>query len=93
MTKNAMSITVRDRAKWTQIWDYKGYKCKITNIFKNSKFDNKNQNGGLDQNAISVMVRDRAKRTKIWKHKGYKSQITNKFKNSKFYKKKSKWPP
>ena len=37
MTKNAISVTVRDRAKWTKIWDHKGFKIEITNIFKNSK--------------------------------------------------------
>ena len=38
LTKNAISVTVRDRAKWTKIWDHKGYKSQITNILKNSKF-------------------------------------------------------
>ena len=36
LTKNAISLTVRDRAKRTKIWDNKGYKSLITNIFKNS---------------------------------------------------------
>ena len=49
LTKNTFSVTVRDRAKWTKIWDHKGYKSLITNIFKNSKFIKKNQNGRLDQ--------------------------------------------
>ena len=38
LTENAIQVTVRDRAKRTKIWDQKGYKSKITNIFKNSKF-------------------------------------------------------
>ena len=25
LLKNAISLTVRDRAKWTKIWDHKGY--------------------------------------------------------------------
>ena len=37
-TKNAISVTVRDRAKRTKIWDHNSYKCQITNIFNNSKF-------------------------------------------------------
>ena len=41
-TKNAISVMVRDTAKRTKIWDHKGYKSQITNIFKNSKFYNKN---------------------------------------------------
>ena len=47
LTKNAISVTVRDRAKRTKIWDHKGYKSQITNIFK--KFIKKIQNGRLDQ--------------------------------------------
>ena len=42
LTKNAISVTGRDRAKWTKIWDHKGNKKHITNIFKNSKFYKKN---------------------------------------------------
>ena len=42
LTKNAISVTGRDRAKRTKIWDHKGYKSEITNIFKNSKFYKKN---------------------------------------------------
>ena len=38
LTKNAISVTGRDRAKRTQIWDHKCYKSQITNIFKSSKF-------------------------------------------------------
>ena len=38
LTKNAISVAVRDRAQLTKIWDHKGYKTLITNIFKNSKF-------------------------------------------------------
>ena len=49
LTKNAISVTGRDRAKRTKIWDHKGYKDQIRNIFKNSKFYKKNQNGRLDQ--------------------------------------------
>ena len=37
-TKNAISVTLRGRAKRTKIWDCKGYQSQITNIFKNSKF-------------------------------------------------------
>ena len=32
LTKNAISVTVRDRAKQTKIGDHMGYKIKITNI-------------------------------------------------------------
>ena len=38
LTKNAISVTVRHRAKRTKIWDHKGYSSQIINIFKNSKF-------------------------------------------------------
>ena len=31
LTKNAISVTVKDRAKQTKIWDHKGYKSLITN--------------------------------------------------------------
>ena len=37
LTKNAISVTRSDRAKRTKIWDHKGYKSQITNMFKNSK--------------------------------------------------------
>ena len=33
-----ISETVADRVKRTKIWDYKGYKSQITNIFENSNF-------------------------------------------------------
>ena len=42
LTKNAISVTGRDRAKWTKIWDHRGYKSQIQIIFKNSKFYKKN---------------------------------------------------
>ena len=42
LTKNAISVTVRDRAKLTKIWDHKGYRSQISNIFKNSKILKKN---------------------------------------------------
>ena len=29
LTKNAISVTGRDRAKWTKIWDHKGYKSQM----------------------------------------------------------------
>ena len=38
LTKEAISVTGRDRVKWTKIWDHKGYNSQIINIFKNSKF-------------------------------------------------------
>ena len=64
LTKNAISVTVRDRAKRTKIWDQNGYKRQITNIFKNSKFYKKKiEMAALTKNAISVTGRDRAKRT------------------------------
>ena len=37
LTKNAISVTVRDGAKRTKIWDHQGYKSLITNIFKKFK--------------------------------------------------------
>ena len=42
LTKNAISVTGRDREKRTKILDHKGYKSQIKNIFKNSKFYKKN---------------------------------------------------
>ena len=41
LTKNAILVTIRDRAK-RKIWDHKS---QITIIFKNSKFFEKIQNG------------------------------------------------
>ena len=81
LTKNAISVTVRDWAKRTKIWDHKGYKSSITNIFQNSKLK-KNKMTPLTKNAISVTVRDRAKR-KIWDHKGYKTLYHKYFKKFK----------
>ena len=50
LTKNAISETVRGRAKRPKIWDHKGYKSQMQNIFKDLKFYfKKNQNGHLDQ--------------------------------------------
>ena len=48
-TKNAISVTVRDRVKRIKIWDDKSYSSQIRNILKNSKFYKKNKNGRLDQ--------------------------------------------
>ena len=42
LTKNDILVMGTDRAKRTKIWDHKGYKSQITNIFKNSKFSKKN---------------------------------------------------
>ena len=42
LTRNAISLTVRDRAKRTKILDHKGYKSPITNIFENLTFYKKN---------------------------------------------------
>ena len=80
LTKNAISVKVRDRVKQTKILDHRGYKSQITNIFKNFKIVLKKiKMAALTKNAISVTVRDRANRTKF-DHKVYKSQITNIFK-------------
>ena len=38
LTKNVISVMVKDRAKRTKMWDHKGENCQITKIFKNSKF-------------------------------------------------------
>ena len=38
LPENAISVKVRGRAKWTNIWDHKDYKSQMTNIFKDSKF-------------------------------------------------------
>ena len=38
LTENAISVTVREREKRTKIWNHKGNKNQITNIFKNSKW-------------------------------------------------------
>ena len=35
LTKNAILVMGRDRAKGTKIWDHKGCKSQITNIFEN----------------------------------------------------------
>ena len=42
LTKNAILVTFKDRAKRTKIWDHKAYMSQIRNIFKNSKFYEKN---------------------------------------------------
>ena len=42
LTKNAILVTRRDRAKRTNIWDHKDYKSLIRNIYKNSKIYKKN---------------------------------------------------
>ena len=43
MTKNAISVTVSDRAKRTKIWDHKGYKSEmnalITQNIRNELLD------------------------------------------------------
>ena len=70
LTKNGILVKVRDRAKRTKIWDHKGCKSQIRNIFKNSNFYKKFKMAALTKNAISVTVIDRAKRTKIWDHLG-----------------------
>ena len=50
LTKNAILVTVRDRAKWTKIWDQKPQESQITNIFKkNQNFVTKIKNGRLDK--------------------------------------------
>ena len=49
LTKTAIQLTVRHSAKQTKIWDHKGYKSEIRNIFKNSKFIKTIQNGQLEQ--------------------------------------------
>ena len=53
LTKNAISVTARDRVKRTKIWDHKGHKSLITNIFKNSKFYKK-KSKCLDQKCYLV---------------------------------------
>ena len=68
LTKNAISVMVRYRAKQTNIWDHKGYKSQITNIFRNSKFYKKKSK--WPPNSILVTVTDREKLTKIWDHNG-----------------------
>ena len=82
MTKNAISVTVRDRAKLTKVWNHNGNKSIITIFFKNSKFHKqKSKWPPWLKNANLVTVRDEAKQTKIWDHMGYKCLITNIFKN------------
>ena len=49
LTKNALSVTVRDRAKLTKIWDHKGYKSVIKIFSKIQNFIKKKQFGHLDQ--------------------------------------------
>ena len=53
LTKNSISVTVRDRAKRTKIWDNKGFKSqkfkKIQNLIKKIKMVFK-----ILRNAISV---------------------------------------
>ena len=61
LTKNAISVIVRDRAKRTKIWDCKGYRSQITDIFKNSKFYKKKiKMPDLTKNAILVTVKESA---------------------------------
>ena len=57
LTKNAISVKVRDRATQTTIWDQKGYKTPITNnyIFKNSELKKINKNCSLDQKCYLCM--------------------------------------
>ena len=38
LTKNTISVTVRDRAKRTKILDHKGYKSQVTNILEIQNF-------------------------------------------------------
>ena len=46
LTKNAISVTGRDRAKRTKIWDHKGYKSRIRFAITSNVSDNTNfQNG------------------------------------------------
>ena len=42
LINNAISVTGRDRAKRTKIWDHKGYNSQITNIFKIRNLTKKN---------------------------------------------------
>ena len=67
LTKNVISVILRDRAKWT-FGITSVLKVKQQIFKKNLNF--KNKNGSLCKNSISVTVRYRAKRTKIWDHKG-----------------------
>ena len=47
LNKNAISVTMRDRAKRTKILDHKDYKRQVANIFKNYKFIKETQIGHL----------------------------------------------
>ena len=50
LTQNAIFVTVRDRVIRTKIWDHKGYKSQIRDIFlKIQNLKKSNQNGRLDQ--------------------------------------------
>ena len=42
LTKSAILVMVRDRVKWTKIWDHNRQNYKKTNIFKNLNLKNKN---------------------------------------------------
>ena len=71
LTKNAILLTVRDRAKRTKIWNHKGYKSQITNFFKNSKFYKKRLNGRLDQKCYLRDSERQSEMDEILDHKGY----------------------
>ena len=53
LTKNAISVTGRDRAKRMKIWDHKGYKRQINFFSKIPNFIRKIQNGRLSKKKLS----------------------------------------
>ena len=60
LTKNAISVTVRDRAKGPKFGITRVIRVLITNIFKNSKFYKKElKMAALTTNAISITVRNK----------------------------------
>ena len=54
LTKHAISETVSNRANQIKVWDHRDKKSQITDIFQNSKFYKKNQNGRLAINTIVI---------------------------------------
>ena len=84
-TKKAISVTMRDRAKQSKIWDHKGYKGILTNIFKNSNLKKKCKMAPTWTKVLTTeTVWDHENGRKIWDHKGYnmcKSTIHWKFYN------------
>ena len=58
LIKSAISVTGKDRAKWTKIWDHKSDKSQLTNILKIPNVIKKIKMAALAKNAMLVTVRE-----------------------------------